>query len=51
VLEWIYIEAFWLVRPYFADVFVSGESVEGFEAFGEVMGHQEGVQMLFEGVV
>jgi hypothetical protein len=51
VLARIYIKAFWFIRPYFADVFIGRQAFEGFEALGEVVGHQKRVQMLFQMVV
>jgi hypothetical protein len=47
VLERIYIKPLRLIRPYFADVFIGRQTHKGFEAFGEVVGHQESMQMLF----
>jgi hypothetical protein len=51
VLERISIKAIRLIRPYFADVFIGRQAFEGFEAFGEVVGHQESMQMLFQVIV
>jgi hypothetical protein len=38
----------WVFRPYFADIFIGGETLEGLEALGEVVGHQEGLHVKLE---
>ena len=40
-----------MLRPFcpdLADVFVGCEAAQGLEAFGEVVGHEKGMEMLFE---
>ena len=37
--------------PALTDVFIRGESFERFEALGEVVGHQESIQVLFQMVM
>lgn len=47
-MAWINRQAFWFLLPDFTDVFIGSKSLEGFEAFGEVIGHQDTVEMLFQ---
>src|ERR671918_2353218 len=47
----IYGKSFRLFLPASADVFIRCESLERFEALGEVIGHQEGLQMRFQVVM
>ena len=44
-------KAFWLFLPAFADVFIRCESFERFESLGEVIGHQESIQVFFQVLV
>jgi hypothetical protein len=44
-------KAFWLFWPAVADVFIRCESFERFESLGEVIGHQESLEMLFQMVM
>ena len=40
-------KAFGLFLPALADMFLRSEPSEGFESLGEIIGHQEGVEVLF----
>jgi hypothetical protein len=44
-------KAFWRFVPALTDVLISGESLKRFESLGEVIGHQEAMQMLFQVVM
>ena len=44
-------KAFRLTRLDFANVFLGRQTLEGLEAFGEVIGHQECMQMPFQAIV
>jgi hypothetical protein len=44
-------KAFWLFVPVLTEVLISGESLKRFESLGEVIGHQEAMQMLFQMVM
>ena len=44
-------KTFGLFLPAFADVLIGGQAFEGFESFREVIGHQEGMYMLFQVVM
>ncbi len=41
-------QAFWLFGPALTDIFIGGKPSEGFESLGEVVCHQEGLQVLFQ---
>jgi hypothetical protein len=47
-MAWIDGKAFWFFLPALTDVFIRGKPSEGFEALGEIVGHPEGVEVLFE---
>ncbi len=47
-MHWIDFESLRLPCPDFTDIFVWSEPLEGFEPLGEVVGQQEGVQVLLE---
>jgi hypothetical protein len=47
-MVWINHQSFWFLLPDFTNVFVGSKSFESFEALGEVIGHQERVEMLFQ---
>lgn len=47
-MNWVYPEPIWLCRPDFADVLVGRQASEGLKSLGEVIGHQEGVDVRFE---
>jgi hypothetical protein len=44
-------KAFRLFLPASADVFIRCEPFERFESFREVIGHEEGLQMLFQAIM
>jgi hypothetical protein len=44
-------KSFQLFLPASVDVFIRGKAFERFESFREVIGHQEGLQMLFQVVM
>jgi hypothetical protein len=46
-MAWIGVKPFGLFLPAFDDVFIRCESLKGFKAFGEVIGIQEVVEVLF----
>ena len=48
VLDRIDCEAFGLSCPDFADVFIGRQALESCKSFREVVGHQEGMEMLFQ---
>src|ERR671936_41169 len=50
-MAWIARQSCWFLWPDFTNVFVGAESSESFEALGKVIGHQEGVEMLFQVLV
>ena len=50
-MAWIDGKAFGLFLPALTDVFIRGQAVERFESFREIIGHQEGMQMLFQVVM
>ena len=41
-------QAFRLFLPALTDVFIRGKPFKGFESFGTVVGHQEGLEMFLE---
>lgn len=51
MLEWIDSKAIQLIHPDFADVFIGRQSFECFKSFGEVVGHQEYMQVGLELIV
>ena len=48
MLERVDAKSFRLFCPYFADVFIRGEALEGLEPPGEIIGHQEAVHVRFQ---
>jgi hypothetical protein len=44
-------KTFWLFLPGLTDVLIGGEAFERFEAFRKIIGHQEGLQRLFQVVM
>jgi hypothetical protein len=50
-MAWVDGKAFWLFLPAFADVLIRCQSFERFESLREIIGHQEGMQMLFQVVM
>jgi hypothetical protein len=50
-MAWIGLQTFGVFLPAFEDVFIRRKSWQGFQAFGDVIGIREGVQVLFEGLV
>ena len=50
-MAWVDGKAFWLFLPAFADVLIRCKSCERFESLREIIGHQEGLQMLFQVVM
>jgi hypothetical protein len=48
MMAWINRKPFWFLLPDFTNVFIGSKSFKAFEALGEVIGHQEGVKMLFQ---
>lgn len=50
-MDWVESESFWFFCPYFADVFVGGEALQGFEAFCVVIGIDEVREVLLQLVV
>jgi hypothetical protein len=46
-MAWVDGKAFRLFLPAFDDVFIRRESLEGFQPFGEVIGIQKVLEMLF----
>ena len=51
MVEWIEPELIWVFCPAFANVFVSREASQGFQALGEVVSGEEGSEMFSELVV
>jgi hypothetical protein len=47
-MAWIDGKALWFFLPALTDVFIRGKPFKGFESFGEIVGHQEDVEVLFE---
>jgi hypothetical protein len=47
-MAWIDCKALWVFLPAWTDVFIGGKPSKSFESFGEIVGHQEGVEVLFE---
>ena len=47
-MAWIDSKAFWFFLPALTDVFIWGKSPQGFKSFSEIVGHQEGVEVLLE---
>jgi hypothetical protein len=41
-------KAFWLFLPTLTNIFIRGTPSEGFESLGEVVRHQEGVEVCFQ---
>jgi hypothetical protein len=41
-------KAFWLFVPAVTNIFIGREPFEGFKSFGEVISHQESVEVLFQ---
>jgi hypothetical protein len=50
-MAWVDGKAFRLFLPAFADVLIRGQAFERFESLREIIGHQEGLQMLFQVVM
>jgi hypothetical protein len=50
-MVWVNSKSFWIFLPALADVFIRGESFERVEPLREIIGHQEGLQMLFQVVM
>jgi hypothetical protein len=48
VMVWICGKSFRLFLPAFADVLIRGKAFERFESLGEIISHQEGLQMLVQ---
>ena len=46
-MVWIGFKSFGFFLPAFDDVFIRRESLKGFQAFGEVIGIQEVIEVLF----
>jgi hypothetical protein len=44
-------KAFWLFGPALTDLFIGSKPPEGFESLGEIVGHQEGLEVLFSGLM
>ena len=51
VMEWIDVEPVWLLCPELADVFEGREALQGLEALGEVVGVEEGFQVVAQPIV
>jgi hypothetical protein len=47
-MAWIDGKAFGFFLPALTDVFIRGKPSEGFESLGEIVGRQEGIEVLFE---
>ncbi len=41
----------WVFRPYFADVFIGCQALEGLEPLGKVVGHQESLHVSLQFVM
>jgi len=50
-MEWVDGKSKGCFLPLLADELIGCEALEGFEPFGEVVGHEEGLQVFFELVV
>lgn len=46
-MAWIDGKALWFFLPALTDVFIRGKPSEGFESLGEIVCHQEGIEVLF----
>jgi hypothetical protein len=47
-MAWIDRQPVWFLWPDFTNVFIGSQSLQGFEALGAVIGHQEGVKRLLQ---
>ena len=50
-MGWIDLESFWLFCPAIHDVFERGETFEGLETLGEVIGIDEGCEMFTQPIM
>jgi hypothetical protein len=47
-MEWVDVESERCFLPLLADELIGCKALEGFEPFGKVVGHEEGLQVFFE---
>jgi len=47
-MDWVYDKAFWFSCPGFAEEFIRGEAVKGFESPSEVIGAYKILQVVFK---